>query len=361
MTYTQGAHHIVSERQTDTQTQINVVILGAGKGGAALLESFLNLPRIHLVGIADKETMAPGLTLARHHHIPTTQDAITLIQNPDIHLIVDVTGDPSLSNDIQQHKHPCAEVLGGAASKVLWDIIQHESLMQAQLFQAEKLAGMGTFASGIAHDINNPLYIILAMAEAIRDETDLAKIYQHATSIQEAANRIHTISRNITQYARASHSQESFPVPVQETLDEALKIAKYATKFHEITVIQNYHDHVTIDSKPEELLQVFVNLMINAIHAMDKQQGLLTLTAEKQDSLVRVTIADTGKGISPEHLPKIFDPFFTTKASGEGTGLGLFNVRTLVRKYKGDLTVESQMGKGTTFSLVFPLVAPSPT
>lgn len=360
MTHTQGEHHTVSELQPETESRINVVILGAGKGGRALLESFLNLPRIHLIGIADKDEKAPGLKLARRHHIPTTQDALPLIQQPDIHLIVDVTGDPSFSENIYRHKHPNAEVLGGAASKVLWDIIQHESLMQMQLFQAEKLAGMGTFASGIAHDINNPLYIILAMAEAIQDEPDIATIREHVTSIQEAAHRIHTIAQNITKYARASHSQESFPIPVEETLEEALKIAKFATKFHEMAVIQNYRDHVTIDAKPEELLQIFVNLMINAIHAMEKH-GLLTLTTEKQNGVVRVTIADTGKGISAEDLPKIFDPFFTTKAPGKGTGLGLYNVRTLVRKYQGELTVNSDIGKGTTFSLVFPPAPPPHT
>jgi signal transduction histidine kinase len=212
---------------------------------------------------------------------------------------------------------------------------------------------MGTFASGIAHDINNPLYIILAMAEAIQGETDNASIHQHATSIRDAAQRIHTISRNITQYARAT-------VHIQEILDEALKIARFATKLHEITVVKNYQDNVIIDAKPEELLQAFVNLMINAIHAMEKQ-GLLTLTAERQNGVAHVAIADTGKGISAEHLPKIFDPFFTTKAPGKGTGLGLYNVRTIVRKYKGELTVESDIGKGTTFSLVFPQVDPSHT
>lgn len=358
MTHTQGELHIVSEPQPETESRINVIILGAGKGGMALMESFLNLSKIHLVGIADKDEKAPGFKFARRHHIPTTQDALRLIQQPDIHLIVDVTGNPSFSESIYRHKHPNTEVLGGAASKVLWDIIQHEALMQAQLFQAEKLAGMGTFASGIAHDINNPLYIIQAMAEAIQEETDTASIHQHATSIRDAAERIHMISRNITQYARASQSQETFPVPVQETLNEALKIARFATKYHDMTVIQNYHDPVTVDAKPEELLQVFVNLMINAIHAMESQ-GILTLTAENQNGEVRVSIADTGKGISAEHLPKIFDPFFTTKAPGEGTGLGLYNVRTIVRKYNGDLTVESHLGKGTTFSLVFPHVDPS--
>jgi len=354
-----GEQDQVSELLPMTESPINVVILGAGKGGKALLESLLTLPRIHLIGVADHDREAPGLKFARHHHIPTTQDAIQLIQQPNVHLIVNVTGDPSLQDNIHRHKHPNTEVLGGAASKVLWEIIQHESLMQAQLFQAEKLAGMGTFASGIAHDINNPLYIILAMAEAIQDESDLNTIHQHATGIKDAAQRIHMIAKNITLYARASQTTESMPVPVQPTLDEALKIALFASKLHEITVVKNYQENLVVESKPEELFQVFVNLMTNAIHAMEGH-GLLTLTAEAENGQVRISITDTGKGIASEHLPKIFDPFFTTKAPGQGTGLGLYNVRTLVRKYQGELTVNSTLGKGTTFSLIFPDADPSP-
>ena len=353
MKHSQEEHSTVPDSPTKNESPINVVILGAGKGGTALLESFLNLPRIHLLGIADKETHATGLDLARRHHIPITQDALHLIQQPDIHLIIDVTGDPSFTKTIHHHKHSDTEVLGGAASKVFWDIIQHESLMQTQLFQAEKLAGMGTFASGIAHDINNPLYVILAMAEAIQEEAATTTIQEYATSIHEAAQRIQAIAKDITQYARASKSQRTIPVNLQETLDEALKIAKFATKLHEITVVKNYQGQVVIDAKPEELLQVFVNLMTNAIHAMDGQ-GLLTLTAEQCQDAIHISISDTGSGIPKEYLSKIFDPFFTTKAAGKGTGLGLYNVRTIANKYQGELTIDTEMGKGTTIALVFP-------
>ena len=146
MKHSQEEHLAMPEIPTEKESCINVVILGAGKGGTALLESFLNLPRIHLLGIADKEIDASGLDLARRHNIPITQDPLHLIQQPNIHLIIDVTGDSSFTETVHHHKHSDAEVLGGAASKVFWDIIQHESVMQAQLFQAEKLAGMGTFA-----------------------------------------------------------------------------------------------------------------------------------------------------------------------------------------------------------------------
>jgi signal transduction histidine kinase len=266
---------------------------------------------------------------------------------------VDVTEDPALPELLKQHAGPGTEVLGGSASKVLWDLVQYQSHVQAQLFQAEKLAGFGTFASGIAHDINNPLYVILGMAEAIQEETDITDIHQQATSIREAAKRIQAISQDITQYARTSSNQEAMTVYIDEQLDEALKIARFATKLQEITIHKHFQDGLAIYAKPEEILQVFVNLLTNAIHAMEGK-GSLTVSTEKKDSQIQISITDTGCGIPSENLQKIFDPFFTTKAVGKGTGLGLYNVRTIVRKYQGDLKIESAVGKGTKIELMFP-------
>ena len=331
----------------------HVVILGAGKGGSALLEFFLTLPKVRVLGIADKDPGAPGLKLARLHHIPVFQNPMDLLQKTDIELIVNVTGDPALPELLQHSTSSGTEVLGGFASKVLWDLIQHQEQVQAQLFQAEKLAGFGTFASGIAHDINNPLYVILAMAEAIQEETDIAEIYQQAASIREAAKRIQAISQDITQYARASSSQEPIQVPIDEKLDEALNIARFATKFQEITIHKKYQDGLAVYAKPEEILQVFVNVLTNAIHAMEGK-GSLTLSSEKKNEHIHISITDTGCGIPPENLQKVFDPFFTTKAVGKGTGLGLYNVRTIVRKYQGELKIQSAVGKGTTVLLMFP-------
>jgi len=332
---------------------INVAILGGGKGGTAMVEAFVNLPHVNLVGISDTNPRALGLKVAKFHKIPTIPRSLDLIQNPTVQLIIDVTGDPSMPSLIAEHKCPGTEVLGGAGAKVLWDFIQHSIMMQTQLFQAEKLAGIGTFASGIAHDINNPLYVILAMAEHIQEELNLDIIREHAASIHEAAQRIHAISQNITQYARASKSQEGTTIDLNAKLDEALTIARYATKFHEIVIQKHYRENLEITAKPEEILQVFVNLMTNAIHAMEKK-GSLTLSTDQQNGLIHVGISDTGCGIPPENLQKIFDPFFTTKTRGMGTGLGLYNVRTILRKYRGDLSIESVVGKGTTFTLSFP-------
>jgi len=336
-----------------SDSHTHIIILGAGTGGTALLESFLNLPGVRVLGVADKDPGAPGLKLAQLHHIPTSQNPLEILQNKDFHLIVNVTGDPTLPALLKPYTNPGTEVLGGSSSKVLWELIQHQIHVQSQLFQAEKLAGFGTFASGIAHDINNPLYVILALAEAIQEESDLTEIRQQAISIHAAAKRIQAISQDITQYARASRSQESVQVHIDKQLDEALKIARFATKFQEISIHKHCQDGLVIYAKPEEILQVFVNLLTNAIQAMEGK-GTLTLSTEKQNGHVQIGITDTGCGIPSENLQKIFDPFFTTKAVGKGTGLGLYNVRTIVRKYQGELKVESEVGKGTKIMLVFP-------
>ena len=330
-----------------------VVILGAGKGGTALLELLTHLPGVEIAGIADQDASAPALQYATQLGIPITQDLVSLISLQAINLIVNVTGDAHLDLLIAVHKHPGTEVLGGSASKVLWDFVQHASQIQSQLFQAEKLAGMGTFASGIAHDINNPLYILLAFAENILEETDVPRIHEQARSIIEAGKRIQGISQNITQYARATKADFTTAVAVNEKLDEALNIARYATTLQDLTIVKRFGDNVEVFVNPGELFQVLVNLMTNAIQAMEGR-GTLTLSTCCENGVGKVSIADTGSGIPTENLEKIFDPFFTTKPPGQGTGLGLHNVKAIIKKYQGELRVESQVGKGTTFSIELP-------
>ncbi len=333
--------------------QTNIVILGAGKGGTALLDLFTRLPGVTVVGISDQNPAAPALEYAKRLNIPITQDPVQLIRHPGTHLIVNVTGDPDINEQVNTHKHPETEMLGGAASKVLWDLVQDESQMQAQLFQAEKLAGMGTFASGIAHDINNPLYILLAFSENILEETDLPTIHKQARSIIAAGKRIQSISQKITQYTRAAKVQDAVSINVNSTLDEALNIAQFATMLQDISIIRNYEDNLEVLANSEELFQVFVNLMTNAIHAMEGK-GTLTVTSYHEDSFGKISIADTGSGIPDENLSKIFEPFFTTKPKGEGTGLGLHNARAIIKKYRGDLSVESTIRQGTTFVIELP-------
>ncbi len=229
----------------------------------------------------------------------------------------------------------------------------YNSRTQANLLQTEKLAALGTFASGIAHDINNPLYVMIGLAENILNERDFEVIHERAQSIVDAGKRIQTTCRNITQYARAANGMDLVQVDVTDTLNEAIKIAQYASTIDDLSVVKRYARPLKTLAIPQELLQVFVNLMTNAIQAM-KGKGTLTLSTCAEDGYAKIAITDTGCGIASENLEKIFHPFFTTKSASKGTGLGLHNVREIIKKYNGELSVESERGKGTTFFMKLP-------
>ena len=333
---------------------LKVAILGAGRGGTALLDLLHQLPSIDIVGITDRDPCAPGVRRARELHIPVSDRPEELLSNHGVNLIMDVTGDPGMIRLIETHKRPGADVLSGSASRVLWELVQHEAKLQGELIHAEKLAGIGSFATGIAHDINNPLQLILGLAENLAEEQDLHIIHEQAREIIDAVRRTSAICRDLTQYARKTSTRDDMIVSLNNRLDEALKIACYAACFHDISVEKVYRQGTAAKGNPDELTHIFVNLITNAVHAMDRGGGTLTLTTDISDSGSTVSVADTGWGIAPETLGKIFDPFFTTKEPGKGTGLGLYNVKTIVTKMHGTIDVESRVNQGTTFTLTFP-------
>jgi signal transduction histidine kinase len=122
---------------------------------------------------------------------------------------------------------------------------------------------------------------------------------------------------------------------------------------------KRYQPGAAVKGNPDELLHVLVNLITNAVQAMEHVGGTLTLETKLLDGQVHVRISDTGCGIAPDKIPEIFEPFFTTKAPGKGTGLGLYNVKTIVNKMRGMIAVDSQIDKGTTFTLTFPNTEPA--
>jgi two-component system NtrC family sensor kinase len=336
-----------------------VAILGAGRGGRALLDLLHHIPSIEVIGIADRNVDAPGLQRARELQIPVTTDMPDLIGNHGVSVIMDVTGDPEMETYLHAHKPPAADILSGSASRLLWELVLHESKLEAELLQSEKLAGIGSFAAGIAHDINNPLQLILGLAENLAEERDLTAVHEQARDIIEAVKRTSAICRDLTRYSRRAAPHEDMLVSVNEKLDEALKIARYASNLHDIEMIKHYRPGAAVKGNPDELLHVFVNLITNAVHAMERAGGTLTLETILFDGQVCVRISDTGCGIPSDKIPEIFEPFFTTKAPGKGTGLGLYNVKTIVSNMHGTIAVDSQTDKGTTFTLTFPNVLPT--
>jgi signal transduction histidine kinase len=281
-----------------------------------------------------------------------------LIGNHGVSLMMDVTGDPAMETYLYANKPPTADILSGSASRLLWELVLHEAKLEAELLQSEKLAGIGSFAAGIAHDINNPLQLILGLAENLAEERDLTTVHEQARDIIEAVKRTSAICRDLTRYSRRASPHEDMRVSVNEKLDEALKIARYASSLHDIEMIKHYQPGADVKGNPDELLHVFVNLITNAVHAMERAGGTLTLETILLDGQVSVRIADTGCGIASDKIPKIFEPFFTTKPPGKGTGLGLYNVKTIVNNMHGSIAVDSQIDKGTTFTLTFPDVKP---
>ena len=337
-----------------------VAILGAGRGGTALLDLLHLIPSIEIVGISDRDPGAPGLVRAKNLRIPVTGRIEELVYNHGVNLIMDVTGDPEVERFVQLHKRPETEILSGSAARVLWELVRHEANLQAELFHAEKLAGIGSFAAGIAHDINNPLQLIMGLAENLAEETDLDAVHEQAREIIEAVRRTSAISHDLTQYARKTSARDETIVSLNNRLDEALKIARYAVSFHDVTVRKAYKQSAAARGNPDEVLHLLVNLITNAVQAMEHGGGTLTLATE-QSGGPTLRIIDTGCGMEPAVLQQLFEPFFTTKAPGKGTGLGLYNVKTIVSKMRGKIDVESGVGKGTTFTITFPPVTEDET
>lgn len=346
--------HLTDRTVASKFATTKVAILGAGRGGTALLDLLQLIPSIEIVGITDRDPGAPGLVRAKNLRIPVIDRVEELVYNHGVNLIMDVTGDPEVERFIQVHKRPETEVLSGSAARLLWELVRHEANLQAKLFHAEKLAGVGSFAAGIAHDINNPLQLIMGLAENLAEETDLKAVREQAREIVEAVRRTSAICRDLTQYARKTSTRDEAIVSLNSRLDEALKIARYAVSFHDISVRKNYEDGAAARGNPDEILHIFVNLITNAVQAMEQGGGTLTLTTAIFADGMTVRVSDTGCGIEPKVLDQIFEPFFTTKEPGKGTGLGLYNVKTIVTKTRGHIDVESRVDHGTTFIVTFP-------
>ncbi len=231
--------------------------------------------------------------------------------------------------------------------------VTEEKMLQFKLLQSEKLAGIGTLASGIAHEINNPLAGVLGMAEAILDEDDLAVIKSYTEDIIKYAVNAGNIVKELSSYSRASHNAGTSTVNLAAVIEDSLKMARHSESFQSIDLETDLDKDCAIIANSGELQQVFVNLIVNAIHAMG-DRGKLSVKCHPEGTFVRAEVADTGGGIAEENLNLIFDPFFTTKPPGKGTGLGLYVVYKIVTKHKGSIEVKSRAGQGAAFVLKFP-------
>jgi two-component system NtrC family sensor kinase len=226
---------------------------------------------------------------------------------------------------------------------------------QEQLVQAAKLVAIGELASNVAHEINNPLTSVLGYAELIKEETDLEGIMKDVGIIEKEALRAREIVHQLLEFSR-KRTLNIRDVNVNEVLKEVIGLVSIQTKDTRVRVSEEYGDIPLIKGDENQLKQVFLNLINNAVFAMDGEGNLGVSTS--RDSLnVYVHVTDTGKGIPREIVDRIFDPFFSTKRE-QGTGLGLSVSYRIIQGHKGRIEVESQEGRGSRFTVVLPI---SPT
>jgi two-component system NtrC family sensor kinase len=240
-------------------------------------------------------------------------------------------------------------------NKELAEINVRLQTMQGQLIQSEKLAAVGQLTAGIVHDVKNPLAVIKGLAEVLQDDATITDETRHELQvIRESAEKANRIVSDLLKFARQSQPEmESHDL--RETVEASIRLTTYLIREARIQLVKEIPEQMLLVAyDPQQIEQVLINLIHNAIQAMPNR-GTLKVCLEQVDGSAAVAIQDTGTGISPENLKRIFDPFFTTKPEGVGTGLGLSVSYGIIANHKGRIEVESEEGKGTKFTIYLPV------
>ncbi|AHZ71793.1 MULTISPECIES: ATP-binding protein [Pseudomonas] len=277
------------------------------------------------------------------------------------------------------------------ASEALQREIDERKQLESQLVQSEKLASLGQLAAGVAHEINNPIGFISSnlgsldgyfkqlqdmldayreAEEAIASNEVIERLGQLRERIEleflredipllikeskEGINRVGQIVKDLKDFSRVDSNQEWQWTNLQQGIESTLNIVANELKY-KADVLKEYQPLPDIECLPSQINQVIMNLIVNASQAMGPQRGTITLRTGFEGERVWIEVADTGSGIAPDSLQKIFDPFFTTKPVGQGTGLGLSLSYGIVKKHRGDISVRSEVGVGSTFRVELPV------
>jgi two-component system, NtrC family, sensor kinase len=269
--------------------------------------------------------------------------------------------------------------------------IDERKQLESQLVQSEKLASLGQLAAGVAHEINNPIGFISSnlgtldgyfqqlqeMLDAYRQAEVSIESREWVERLQQLRERVELeflrddipllikeskdgigrvgqIVRDLKDFSRVDSNQEWQWTNLQQGIESTLNIVASELKY-KADVLKDYQVLPDIECLPSQINQVIMNLIVNASQAIGPERGTLTLRTGHAAQSVWIEVQDTGSGITPQNLQKIFDPFFTTKPVGQGTGLGLSLSYGIVRKHRGEISVRSEVGVGTTFRVELPI------
>lgn len=235
--------------------------------------------------------------------------------------------------------------------------IERQHQMKEQMIQADKLASIGELSSGIAHEINNPLNVILGYTQLLlRNEVKASDRHADLKTIEKHVRNCKSIVEDLLSFARKSKTKKD-RVHIESIIENVIKFVQQHSNFEDIQMHGTYDRNIPpmmLDEKKIE--QVLINLFMNAIHAVGRK-GCIRISTElgKDSNKVFIRISDDGYGIEKNNISKIFDPFFTTKPTGEGTGLGLSVSYGIIKDHGGDILVDSEPGKGSIFTIVMPM------
>lgn len=241
-----------------------------------------------------------------------------------------------------------------ACVHIVRDISERKN-MQEKLIMQERLASIGQLASGIAHEINNPLNSILGFSQMILDGELPDEVRADLKIVHSEAQRTAIIVKGLLTFAR-NHPATKQQVNVNKIIDSVLELRAYKHKVNNIEVIKRFGELPEIMADYFQMQQVFMNVIVNAEYFMIEahKRGTLTITTERLTDVVRIAIADDGTGIAEEQKKRLFNPFTTTKPVGKGTGLGLSICHGIVTEHSGRVYAESKLGEGATFFIELP-------
>lgn len=242
----------------------------------------------------------------------------------------------------------------GPAILIMFRDASERKRLQEQLRRTERVAELGTLASGMAHEIGTPMNVILGRAEYLMDRVAEEPIKRGLRTIITQVERITRVMNQLLSFARRKAPQR-VPLDLRTVIEDGMEMFQERLARNQIRVEMGMADPCPmVLADADQMSQVLLNLIMNALHAMP-EGGTLRVGLEPEQPMVKLTIADTGHGIPPEIIKKIYDPFFTTKEFGKGTGLGLTVVKGIIEEHQGSIAVESEQGKGTRFTVLLPI------